>query len=501
MAGIDGVQGSHWYFPMVTQVNHHNHYRLMSDSYERAATLGFRCVRDVEPAPQQPVQLRWSGPPPALNMLATTAGVLARSGEGLPVDASTVKGSISSDNAVSEWARWKVIANNTIHTVRPSSTLDSNNNNNNNNKTIESGGRKRGNKSSNTAAAIGLLKCAGNGVAIAANTSIASFSWDGAAAPDLQTANATTDAVQCVGGTGFEVTVAASGDGPQTLTLYGGVPMGGSLIVRASSADGAAVHVTASPAEINDIQTGVSDATFHITFEGAAGTMLNVTFALNSSSSSSSGGSSDGRSFARAPNSASTSNFTYTEYDGVNCYKGHGAVEIDVTPITNLTVDECLARCDADDTCSCVQYLANGNTRLPPGSCWKRAQCIPDKCGKSKGQTMYAKDYFVHAETNCFAGHGAMCLPANCSAAITVATKEDCIEYCEADSQCAAAVYSAGANKCWKRADINLPDCNAITRDTLLVKPTRSSARSGGRGPLLYAATLSMGSMPPLFGY
>ena len=31
--GIDGVPGSHWYFPMVTQVNHHNHYRLMSDSY------------------------------------------------------------------------------------------------------------------------------------------------------------------------------------------------------------------------------------------------------------------------------------------------------------------------------------------------------------------------------------------------------------------------------------------------------------------------------------
>jgi len=39
-------QGQNWYFPKALQVNRHNRMMLMDDSYERAATLGFRCVAD-----------------------------------------------------------------------------------------------------------------------------------------------------------------------------------------------------------------------------------------------------------------------------------------------------------------------------------------------------------------------------------------------------------------------------------------------------------------------
>ena len=36
------------YFPQALELNKHNKYFLMDDSYERAATLGFRCVEDVK---------------------------------------------------------------------------------------------------------------------------------------------------------------------------------------------------------------------------------------------------------------------------------------------------------------------------------------------------------------------------------------------------------------------------------------------------------------------
>jgi len=40
--------GSAWYFPAALELNKHNKYFLMSDSYERAATIGFRCAADLE---------------------------------------------------------------------------------------------------------------------------------------------------------------------------------------------------------------------------------------------------------------------------------------------------------------------------------------------------------------------------------------------------------------------------------------------------------------------
>merc|ERR1712217_464072 len=40
---------SNWYFPDASKLNMHGKYFLMSDSYERAGTLGFRCAMDGEP--------------------------------------------------------------------------------------------------------------------------------------------------------------------------------------------------------------------------------------------------------------------------------------------------------------------------------------------------------------------------------------------------------------------------------------------------------------------
>merc|ERR1711865_861392 len=42
-------QGSFWYFPQAKELNSHNKYFLFSESYERAGTIGFRCVVDARP--------------------------------------------------------------------------------------------------------------------------------------------------------------------------------------------------------------------------------------------------------------------------------------------------------------------------------------------------------------------------------------------------------------------------------------------------------------------
>jgi hypothetical protein len=43
-----GRGGSNWYFPPAFQLNTYNKYYLMSGTYERAGTVGFRCVADAE---------------------------------------------------------------------------------------------------------------------------------------------------------------------------------------------------------------------------------------------------------------------------------------------------------------------------------------------------------------------------------------------------------------------------------------------------------------------
>ena len=46
-------QDTNWYFPSgpkMRQLDTHGYYHLMSDSYERAGTVGFRCAADVAEA-------------------------------------------------------------------------------------------------------------------------------------------------------------------------------------------------------------------------------------------------------------------------------------------------------------------------------------------------------------------------------------------------------------------------------------------------------------------
>jgi formylglycine-generating enzyme required for sulfatase activity len=44
-------QGSYWYFPQALELDKHNKYFLFDDSYERAGTVGFRCIVDAPESP------------------------------------------------------------------------------------------------------------------------------------------------------------------------------------------------------------------------------------------------------------------------------------------------------------------------------------------------------------------------------------------------------------------------------------------------------------------
>merc|ERR1711971_834839 len=70
---------------------------------------------------------------------------------------------------------------------------------------------------------------------------------------------------------------------------------------------------------------------------------------------------------------------------GINCFNGHGAVDIDDKPIVNLTVAGCIERCDADAECSAVVY------RQDQQWCWRRAHVRIAECHAAARFDTYVK--------------------------------------------------------------------------------------------------------------
>lgn len=75
----------------------------------------------------------------------------------------------------------------------------------------------------------------------------------------------------------------------------------------------------------------------------------------------------------------------YSIARGMNCYGGHGGTEIDADGVMGLSIEECEARCDADDCCSCVTYEAAQR------QCWKRAECDPSGFADDANYDVYLK--------------------------------------------------------------------------------------------------------------
>merc|ERR1712039_302058 len=109
---------------------------------------------------------------------------------------------------------------------------------------------------------------------------------------------------------------------------------------------------------------GNADILQHITFNGSTGASLAVQI---------------------APGTRSNGPTQYEKNHGINCFNGHGAVDIDDKPITNLTVAGCIERCDADAECSAVVY------RQDQQWCWRRAHVRIAECHAAARFDTYVK--------------------------------------------------------------------------------------------------------------
>eukprot|EP00035_Acanthoeca_spectabilis_P016275 m.329381 g.329381 ORF g.329381 m.329381 type:complete len:392 (+) comp16507_c1_seq4:1159-2334(+) len=96
------------------------------------------------------------------------------------------------------------------------------------------------------------------------------------------------------------------------------------------------------------------------------------------------------------------SQVNYTEYRNLNCFSGHGGINIDgsggIAPAhTNITTQECIGLCDASSnesfcpwSCQCVVFKpADGGSGL--GTCWRRSSCTPTACPTAEGFATYVR--------------------------------------------------------------------------------------------------------------
>ena len=362
-AGLDGVAGSHWYFPPALKLNSHNKYMLMDDSYERAGTLGFRCAADAQTpcAPEQDAAcVRWSGPP-------------------LPRPVLSARG-------VEDWAHfaWQGNSSFIVRAAKGSGAIED----------------------------VRPI-CAGGSFA-AAPASDVEFSWTGGTEP---APNASGVSAGLVSACGFEIMTTIRAGGLQTFVVYGG----GGAAVSATVGEG-----KVSEPRVQRPADARANAVFHVSVDAAEGTSIRIRWAPTGQAAprapvrnnftafsgrvcggSNGGGTSlgpakpapngtedgckalcesdprcacanfDGKMCelvsecqpsmcALAPGTMSVLFRNYISHQGLNCYGGHGAVNIDQEPVQNSTELSCAERCEADPACTGTQF----NTMKK--WCWKR---------------------------------------------------------------------------------------------------------------------------------
>jgi len=137
----------------------------------------------------------------------------------------------------------------------------------------------------------------------------------------------------------------------------------------------------------------------------------------------------------------------YNFFAGANSFSGHGGTDIDANPIDGLSIEGCTARCDADNTCSCITYQPSTK------QCWKRLGCSPQQFDYHTDYQVYMKavGYSTYTHANAYVGHGGTDIDDDKSAPSGLTT-EQCQARCDADTACGCVTWQSAGGKCWKRS-------------------------------------------------
>jgi len=194
-----------------------------------------------------------------------------------------------------------------------------------------------------------------------------------------------------------------------------------------------------------------------------------------------------------------------------NCYAGHGGKELGYVGVTSSPV-ACAEVCDQDHVCEGFVYMYSqskcwirgeinlglcevgewgqesstfstftkkltcmqegqvcGGPGLPESACCDGMQCQRHFLGTSNLQCVRIPQvttaapavpaaldaYEAHPLYNCYAGHGGV----EIGSVAEMQSLETCATICDQDGACNGFVFMHSQGKCWKRAAINLAEC------------------------------------------
>jgi formylglycine-generating enzyme required for sulfatase activity len=167
----------------------------------------------------------------------------------------------------------------------------------------------------------------------------------------------------------------------------------------------------------------------------------------------------------------------YNAYYDSNSYSGHGGDDIDENPVTNMTVPQCTARCDANANCSCVTFMPQSGSDA--GSCWMRANCQPESFKGDSAYRVYTKkaQYTTWSGRNCYDGNGGDDID---NSPVPNMTAAQCMARCDADAKCGCVTYDPKAQQCWKRANCVPTQFKQAGQYTTYVRQQMQPACAGG---------------------
>ena len=424
LPGINGTRGSHWYYPEARRLDSHSRYMLLSDSYERATMLGFRCVFDAEDKAKGDTR----GGNGSEGGSSVDSSIISKSSENtshfnmVVSDAHTSSATASRRRAAvygskwagppfahtnlddvtgpgasnpSEWAMWAILSSEDA-TSGAATAHDTAGNKTPVLSTVRSFAASSAPRIGTPVSLCHSHQRNGSTIPlVSGRTRVLALSWRNGVPSNGSAAGPASDvtagiASQCADGSsggGFRLGVRASGV-IETLTLYGGGQGNSSVAVtiadrssvessarrrpkisksEVAAAAAAAVAATTTYTTIND-----QDATIHVTFHAAAGALVEVLWQTGNATACS-GGSGGGGGEKE-----------FVEIKGRNCFRGHGATEIDDLPVLkSATPVECMVRCEADESCTAVVFRPTG------GWCWRRKDIQLGKCVRGDAFDLY----------------------------------------------------------------------------------------------------------------